>query len=99
IATGDEDAIADATSTLELLANDVETGAIGRLAISQPVIEPVEAFETFSAEEFTKAADEDDLEIIDLTVESVEEVEVEVEYNDNKTRPIELPAKTDNELF
>ena len=99
IATGDEDAIADATSTLELLANDVETGAIGRLAISQPVIEPVEAFETFSAEEFTMAADEDDLEIIDLTVESVEEVEVEVEYNDNKTRPIELPAKTDNELF
>jgi hypothetical protein len=76
------------------------------------VIEPVEAFETFSAAEFTMAADEGDVEIIDLTVESVESVdsaeafeaadpaeEADVEYNDNKTRPIELPAKTDNELF
>ncbi len=97
---GDQSIIDDAVQMLNTLAEDVESGAIGRLTaapiavpISQPIVE--ESFQSF----VTVESDEE-FEIIEVNETFVaEEAPEEFEIVDDKTRPIELPEKSDNELF
>jgi macrolide phosphotransferase len=93
---GDQSIIDDAVEMLETLAQDVEAGVIGRLTaapFASIVAEPI--IEEFS-ETFITVDSDEEFEIIEIT----EDVSVEQgNFVDDKTRPIELPEKSDNELF
>jgi macrolide phosphotransferase len=93
---GDQSIIDDAVEMLETLAQDVEAGVIGRLTaapFASIVAEPI--IEEFS-ETFITVDSDDEFEIIEIT----EDASIEQEnFVDDKTRPIELPEKSDNELF
>ncbi len=105
---GDQSIIDDAVDMLATLAGDVEAGVIGRLTaapiaamVAAPVIEEI-------TETFVSADSDGDFEIIEINeiVEASEdelfEVSLEtapIDVVDDKTRPIELPEKSDNELF
>jgi macrolide phosphotransferase len=108
---GDQSIIDDAVEMLTTLAEDVEAGVIGRLtaapiaaAISTPIIEDL-------SETFISIESDDEFEVIEITDEvselvSEEEesletapIDIVAEAVDDKTRPIELPEKSDNELF
>jgi len=112
---GDQSIIDDAVEMLNTLAGDVEAGVIGRLTaapiaamVAAPAIE--EFTETFAAvdvdgefevieinEIFEDSAEDD--EAIDAVEESVSTETAPIDVVDDKTRPIELPEKSDNELF
>lgn len=107
---GDQSIIDDAVEMLGTLAGDVEAGVIGRLTaapiaamVAAPVIE--EITETFVAVD--DAGDFEVIEINEVFEEPVEESFVDevapetapMDVVDDKTRPIELPEKSDNELF
>ena len=110
---GDQSIIDDAVEMLGTLAGDVEAGVIGRLTaapiaamVAAPVIEEI-------TETFVTMDEDGDIEIIEInevfeeSAEAAEEAaedEVSLETApidvvDDKTRPIELPEKSDNELF
>ena len=110
---GDQSIIDDAVEMLATLAGDVEAGVIGRLTaapiaamVAAPVIEEI-------TETFVTMDEDGDIEIIEInevfeeSAEAAEEAaedEVSLETApidvvDDKTRPIELPEKSDNELF
>jgi aminoglycoside phosphotransferase (APT) family kinase protein len=107
---GDQSIIDDAVEMLGTLAGDVEAGVIGRLTaapiaamVAAPIIEEV-------TETFVSTDPDGDFEVIEIsevfeeTVEESLEDEVALETApidvvDDKTRPIELPEKSDNELF
>lgn len=107
---GDQSIIDDAVEMLGTLAGDVEAGVIGRLTaapiaamVAAPIIEEV-------TETFVSIDSDGDFEVIEIsevfeeTVEESLENEVALETApidvvDDKTRPIELPEKSDNELF
>jgi hypothetical protein len=111
---GDQSIIDDAVEMLATLAGDVEAGVIGRLTaapIAAMVAAPI--IEEFS-ETFVSVDSDGDVELIEVNeiIEaSVEEDEVSgdgdsesletapINVVDDKTRPIELPEKSDNELF
>jgi hypothetical protein len=105
---GDQSIIDDAVDMLATLAGDVEAGVIGRLTaapiaamVAAPVIEEI-------TETFVSVDSDGDFEIIEIN-EIVEDAEDElfeasletapIDVVDDKTRPIELPEKSDNELF
>jgi hypothetical protein len=112
---GDQSIIDDAVEMLNTLAGDVEAGVIGRLTaapiaamVAAPAIE--EITETFVAvdedgefevieinEMFSDSAEDD--EAIVAVEESVSMETAPIDVVDDKTRPIELPEKSDNELF
>ena len=107
---GDQSIIDDAVEMLGTLAGDVEAGVIGRLTaapiaavVAAPIIEEV-------TETFVSMDSDGDFEVIEISEvfeapveESLEdEVALEtapIDVVDDKTRPIELPEKSDNELF
>ena len=110
---GDQSIIDDAVEMLGTLAGDVEAGVIGRLTaapiaamVAAPVIEEI-------TETFVTMDEDGDIEIIEInevfedSAETVEESDEDVvsletapiDVVDDKTRPIELPEKSDNELF
>jgi aminoglycoside phosphotransferase (APT) family kinase protein len=110
---GDQSIIDDAVEMLGTLAGDVEAGVIGRLTaapiaamVAAPVIEEItETFVTMDEdgdieiieindvfEESADAAEENDADEVSLATAPIDVV-------DDKTRPIELPEKSDNELF
>lgn len=96
----DQEIIDDASSLLAVLADDVSTGAVGRLVASattittityeEAVVAPVFEAESVIEVETVSADEDEELEVIDLAKD---------EYVDDATKPIELPEKTDNELF
>lgn len=110
---GDQSIIDDAVEMLGTLAGDVEAGVIGRLTaapiaamVAAPVIEEI-------TETFVTMDEDGDIEIIEInevfeeSVEAAEEPDEDevslatapIDVVDDKTRPIELPEKSDNELF
>ena len=107
---GDQSIIDDAVEMLATLAGDVEAGVIGRLTaapiaamVAAPVIEEV-------TETFVSMDSDGDFEVIEITEVFEEPVEgswvdavaletAPIDVVDDKTRPIELPEKSDNELF
>jgi hypothetical protein len=103
---GDQSIIDDAVEMLNTLAGDVEAGVIGRLTAA-PIAAMVAAplIEEFT-ETFVSVDEDGDFEVIEisevLAETSDDEVSLEtapIEVVDDKTRPIELPEKSDNELF
>jgi aminoglycoside phosphotransferase (APT) family kinase protein len=107
---GDQSIIDDAVEMLGTLAGDVEAGVIGRLTaapiaamVAAPIIEEV-------TETFVSMDSDGDFEVIEISEVFEETVEESLEDEaaletapidvvDDKTRPIELPEKSDNELF
>jgi aminoglycoside phosphotransferase (APT) family kinase protein len=112
---GDQSIIDDAVEMLDTLAGDVEAGVIGRLTaapiaamVAAPIVEDI-------TETFVSIDSDGDFEVIEINelIEETEvlaeedplfEDEVSLETApitlvDDKTRPIELPEKSDNELF
>jgi macrolide phosphotransferase len=110
---GDQSIIDDAVEMLGTLADDVEAGVIGRLTaaplaamVAAPVIEEI-------TETFVTMDEDGDIEIIEINEVFEESAEAAEEFDedavslatapidvvDDKTRPIELPEKSDNELF
>lgn len=103
---GDQSIIDDAVEMLNTLAGDVEAGVIGRLTaapiaamVAAPVIEEI-------TETFVSVDEDGDFEVIEINEvfaeSSDDEVSLEtapIDVVDDKTRPIELPEKSDNELF
>ena len=110
---GDQSIIDDAVEMLGTLAGDVEAGVIGRLTaapiaamVAAPVIEEI-------TETFVTMDEDGDIEIIEInevfeeSAEAAEETDADevspatapIDVLDDKTRPIELPEKSDNELF
>ena len=110
---GDQSIIDDAVEMLGTLAGDVEAGVIGRLTaapiaamVAAPVIEEI-------TESFVTMDEDGDIEIIEInevfeeSAEAAEETDADevspatapIDVVDDKTRPIELPEKSDNELF
>lgn len=110
---GDQSIIDDAVEMLGTLAGDVEAGVIGRLTaapiaamVAAPVIEEI-------TETFVTMDEDGDIEIIEInevfeeSAEAAEETDADevspatapIDVVDDKTRPIELPEKSDNELF
>jgi aminoglycoside phosphotransferase (APT) family kinase protein len=110
---GDQSIIDDAVEMLGTLAGDVEAGVIGRLTaaplaamVAAPVIEEI-------TETFVTMDEDGDIEIIEInevfeeSAEAAEESDEDevslatapIDVVDDKTRPIELPEKSDNELF
>lgn len=103
---GDQSIIDDAVEMLGTLAGDVEAGVIGRLTaapiaavVAAPIIEEV-------TETFASMDSDGDFEVIEISEVFEQPVEDEVALEtapidvvDDKTRPIELPEKSDNELF
>jgi aminoglycoside phosphotransferase (APT) family kinase protein len=112
---GDQSIIDDAVEMLGTLAGDVEAGVIGRLTAAPiaamaavPLVEEI-------TETFVSVDSDGDFEVIEITeiiedlddaVENDSLIEDEVSLEtapinlvDDKTRPIELPEKSDNELF
>jgi aminoglycoside phosphotransferase (APT) family kinase protein len=103
---GDQSIIDDAVEMLNTLAGDVEAGVIGRLTAA-PIAAMVAAplIEEFT-ETFVSVDEDGDFEVIEISEvfaeTSDDEVSLEtapIEVVDDKTRPIELPEKSDNELF
>ena len=95
---GSQGIIDDALSMLTVLAEDVESGAIGRLSAAPlaaaaavieatPAVEELEIIEVIEIEEFEVA------EAAEMTEQS------DGETVDLATRPIELPEKSEDELF
>lgn len=112
---GDQSIIDDAVEMLNTLAGDVEAGVIGRLTaapiaamVAAPAIEEITEtfvavdedgeFEVIEINEIFEDSAEDD-EAIDEVEESVSIETAPIDVVDDKTRPIELPEKSDNELF
>lgn len=112
---GDQSIIDDAVEMLNTLAGDVEAGVIGRLKaapiaamVAAPAIEEITEtfvavdedgeFEVIEINEIFEDSAEDD-EAIDEVEESVSIETAPIDVVDDKTRPIELPEKSDNELF
>jgi len=112
---GDQSIIDDAVEMLNTLAGDVEAGVIGRLTaapiaamVAAPAIEEFTEtfvavdedgeFEVIEINEIFEDSAEDD-EAIDAVEESVSMETAPIDVVDDKTRPIELPEKSDNELF
>jgi aminoglycoside phosphotransferase (APT) family kinase protein len=109
---GDQSIIDDAVEMLGTLAGDVEAGVIGRLTAAPiaamaavPLVEEI-------TETFVSVDSDGDFEVIEIiedlddAVENDSLIEDEVSLEtapinlvDDKTRPIELPEKSDNELF
>ena len=110
---GDQSIIDDAVEMLGTLAGDVEAGVIGRLTaapiaamVAAPVIEEI-------TDTFVTMDEDGDIEIIEInevfeeSAEAAEESDEDevslatapIDVVDDKTRPIELPEKSDNELF
>lgn len=103
---GDQSIIDDAVEMLNTLAGDVEAGVIGRLTaapiaamVAAPVVEEI-------TETFVSVEEDGDFEVIEINEvfaeSSDDEVSLEtapIDVVDDKTRPIELPEKSDNELF
>jgi aminoglycoside phosphotransferase (APT) family kinase protein len=109
---GDQSIIDDAVEMLGTLAGDVEAGVIGRLTaapiaamVAVPMVEEI-------TETFVSVDSDGDFEVIEITeiIEDTDDqasfIEDEVSLEtapinlvDDKTRPIELPEKSDNELF
>ncbi len=87
----DQDIIDDATSLLAVLAEEVSTGAVGKLVAAATTITAI------SYEDLAQPEPSEPLTTLAETEVVVEEIIVE--YRDEATKPIELPAKTDNELF
>jgi aminoglycoside phosphotransferase (APT) family kinase protein len=111
---GDQSIIDDAVEMLATLAGDVEAGVIGRLTaapiaamVAAPIIEEFSEtfvsvdsdgdFELIEVNEIIEASVEEDEVSGDGDSESLETAPINVV--DDKTRPIELPEKSDNELF
>lgn len=96
---GNQGIIDDALSMLTVLAEDVESGAIGRL-VAAPL---AAAAATIIASEVIEVEAAEELEVIDLAedIEVIEVIEVTevTEFEDLATRPIELPEKSEDELF
>jgi macrolide phosphotransferase len=112
---GDQSIIDDAVEMLNTLAGDVEAGVIGRLTaapiaamVAAPVMEEITEtllavdedgeFEVIEINEVFEDSAEDD-EAIVVVEESVSMETAPIDVVDDKTRPIELPEKSDNELF
>ena len=101
---GDQSIIDDAVDMLTTLAQDIEAGAIGRLTAA-PIAPVAEIF--IDEVDLNFAAEtEEDFEIIEVNNEPEDDEFVTVSLEtapidvvDDKTRPIELPAKSENELF
>ena len=103
---GDQSIIDDAVEMLNTLAGDVEAGVIGRLTaapiaamVAAPVVEEI-------TETFVSVEEDGDFEVIEINEVFAESSDDEVspetapiDVVDDKTRPIELPEKSDNELF
>ncbi|MFM6965859.1 MAG: phosphotransferase, partial [Rhodoluna sp.] len=108
---GDQSIIDDAVEMLETLAQDVEAGAIGRLTAApiSTFSEPADfdsiaveetSFEVISLEgNLASLEAEEEFEIIEINEDSEDSEEVSTHAVDDKTKPIELPEKSDNELF
>ena len=97
---GDQSIIDDAVEMLTTLSDDVEAGVIGRLTaapiaafVAEPIVE--EVTETFIALEV-----DDEFEVIEINEIADEDEAADLSAEvDDKTKPIELPEKSDNELF
>jgi macrolide phosphotransferase len=108
---GDQSIIDDAVEMLTTLAEDVEAGVIGRLTAAPIAADSATPIIEDLSETFISIESDDEFEVIEITDEvselvSEEEVSLETapidivaEAVDDKTRPIELPEKSDNELF
>jgi macrolide phosphotransferase len=125
---GDQSIIDDAVEMLTTLAEDVETGVIGRLTaapiaafVAEPIIEEIsetfvsiesdDEFEVIEINEVTETVADSEVSLetapIDVIAEDFELDELAEEDSaaerssevDDKTKPIELPEKSDNELF
>jgi aminoglycoside phosphotransferase (APT) family kinase protein len=94
---GNQGIIDDAMGMLNVLAEDVDSGAIGKL-VAAPLVAATAAIIASEVIEL----EEVELEVIELEEVELEEVELEVitsEPVDLATRPIELPEKSEDELF
>ncbi|WP_296630755.1 phosphotransferase [Rhodoluna sp.] len=89
----DHEIIDDAVAMLEVLAEDVATGAVGRLTAA-----PISVINTFEPEVIEFEVEETEFEIIDLNADDAG-VGTGAGYESDATRPIELPQKSENELF
>lgn len=118
IARKDQSIIADASALLALLAEEIESGAVGALSLS-PIAATAASFGLAVAEadpneneveplpELSFGFSTESIEFIDsgVTPEVSEETPVaevaivEKSAEDTKTRPIELPERSENELF
>jgi hypothetical protein len=118
IARKDQSIIADASALLALLAEEIESGAVGALSLS-PSAATAASFGFAVAEadpneneveplpELSFGYSTESIEIIDsgVTPEDSEETPiaetgiVQESAEDTKTRPIELPERSENELF
>ncbi len=93
LAKKDQEIIDDAVSLLEGLAEEVATGAVGRLTAA-----PIQVINTFEPAPIEVLIEETEFEVIDLSAPDAQTAE-QISFNDDATRPIELPQKSDNELF
>ena len=89
----DQEIIDDAVAMLEGLAEDVATGAVGRLTAA-----PISLVNNFEPEVIEFEFEQTEFEIIDLNATDSGEG-TSAGYESDATRPIELPQKSENELF